>query len=80
MIHNRSKWSGQRPSMVSRPRLVVVHGFLLSLLMIANPVYAQVTTSITPTTGVGDLTTAVTQTGNVYNITGGTRPENKSLS
>jgi filamentous hemagglutinin family protein len=76
MIHNRSKWSGQRPSMVSRPRLVVVHGFLLSLLMIANPVYAQVTTSITPTTGVGDLTTAVTQTGNVYNITGGTRPEN----
>ena len=76
MIHNRSKWSDQRPSMVSRPRLVVVHGFLISLLLIANPVYAQVTTSITPTPGAGNLGTSVTQAGNVYNITGGTRPEN----
>jgi filamentous hemagglutinin family protein len=35
---------------------------------------AQVTTSITSTTGTGDLGTSVTQAGNLYNITGGTRP------
>ena len=72
MIHNRSKWSDQRLSMVSRPRLlVVVHGFVLSLLLIANPVHAQVTTSITPTNGAGNLGTQVLPSGNVYGITGG---------
>jgi filamentous hemagglutinin family protein len=62
--------------MVARPRLVVAHAFLLSLLLIASPVYAEVTTSITPTTGTGNLGTSVTQAENVYNITGGTRPGN----
>ena len=37
---------------------------------------AQVGTSITPTAGAGNLGTTVTQSGNVYNITGGTRPGN----
>jgi len=37
---------------------------------------AQVTTSITTTTGTGDLGTTVTQSGNLYDITGGTRPGN----
>ena len=39
---------------------------------------AQVGTSITPTAGAGNLGTTVTQSGNVYNITGGTRPGNGS--
>jgi len=43
-------------------------------LVSASFVAAQVTTSITPTTGTGDLGTTVTQAGNVYNITDGTRP------
>jgi large exoprotein involved in heme utilization and adhesion len=33
-----------------------------------------VVTNITPTTGTGNLGTTVTQVGNSYNITGGTRP------
>ena len=37
---------------------------------------AQVTPAITPTTGTGNLRTAVTQAGNTYHITGGTRPSN----
>ena len=37
---------------------------------------AQVGTSITPTAGAGNLGTTVTQAGNAYNITGGTRPGN----
>ncbi len=36
----------------------------------------EVLTSITPTIGTGDLGTSVSQAGNVYSITGGTRPEN----
>ena len=35
---------------------------------------AQVVTNITSTTGAGNLGTTVTQVGNSYNITGGTRP------
>jgi filamentous hemagglutinin family protein len=35
---------------------------------------AQVSTEIMPTGGAGSLGTTVTQTNNVYNITGGTRP------
>lgn len=34
----------------------------------------EVTTSITPTTGIGDLGTTITQSGNLYDITDGTRP------
>ncbi len=37
---------------------------------------AQTTSAITPTTGAGNLGTAVTQAGNTYHITGGTRPGN----
>jgi filamentous hemagglutinin family protein len=37
--------------------------------------HAQVTTSITATSGPGSLGTSVTPSGNVYNITGGTRPQ-----
>jgi len=37
---------------------------------------AQVTTSITSTTGTGNLGTTVTHAGNFYNITDGTRPGN----
>jgi filamentous hemagglutinin family protein len=37
---------------------------------------AQVTTSITSTTGAGNLSTTITHTGNLYDITGGTRPGN----
>lgn len=38
--------------------------------------FAQVTTTITPTSGVGDLGTAVTSDGRTIKITGGTRPDN----
>ncbi len=37
---------------------------------------AQVATDITPTAGVGDLGTTVTQAGASFDITGGTRPNN----
>src|SRR5678815_3782286 len=52
--------------------------FSVALLPIAIPALTQadVITSITPTAGAGDLGTNVTQTGNLYDITGGTRPGN----
>lgn len=53
---------------------------LLTILLILHaPIatYAQeVVTNITSTTGAGDLGTTVTQSGNLYDITGGTRPGN----
>ena len=49
----------------------------LALFLIA-PVFGDaqevVTTNITSTTGIGNLGTTVTHEGNLYNITGGTRP------
>ena len=39
---------------------------------------AQVTTAITPTTGVGNLGTTVTTVGTTVQITGGTRPGNET--
>ncbi len=67
------------------------HGHILSLaislfIVLHLPPYmqpgvghAQVVTSITPTTpGADGLGTTVTQTGNIYNITGGTRPGNET--
>src|SRR5438128_1981744 len=50
----------------------------LVLLLIAFPAasHAIVTTAITPTTGTGNLGTTVTPAGNLYSITGGTRPGN----
>jgi filamentous hemagglutinin family protein len=48
----------------------------LALFLIAPAVgdAQEVTTSITSTTGAGNLGTTVSQAGNLYNITGGTRP------
>jgi filamentous hemagglutinin family protein len=46
-------------------------GLLLGLPLPVG--HAQVTTSITPTTGAGDLGTVVTPAGSVHTITGGTR-------
>jgi filamentous hemagglutinin family protein len=48
----------------------------LALFLVAPAVgdAQEVTTSITSTTGAGNLGTTVTQAGNLYNITGGTRP------
>jgi filamentous hemagglutinin family protein len=54
---------------------ILFYGLLISLCM-AGTSWAQVSTAITPTTDGGNLGTTVTQTGDVYNITGGTRPEN----
>jgi large exoprotein involved in heme utilization and adhesion len=45
---------------------------LLSIAVI-KVTHAQIATSITSTTGTGNLGTTVTQAGTVYNITGGTR-------
>jgi len=42
----------------------------------ASSVPAQTTQAITPTSGTGNLGTTVTQAGNTYHITGGTRPSN----
>ena len=41
-----------------------------------HSILAQTTPAITPTTGAGNLGTTVTQAGNTYHITGGTRPSN----
>ncbi len=51
-------------------------GVLSFSSVFSSPVPAQVTSAITPTTGVGNLGTTVTQAGNTYQITGGTRPGN----
>ena len=63
----------------SHPRLkvwtVVSVGICIALLK-ASLGLAQVTPAITPTTGAGGLGTTVTQAGNTYDITGGTRPSN----
>src|ERR1044071_3790181 len=47
---------------------------LMSLFWQSDVALATPPTSITPTAGMGNLGTTVTQAGNVYNITGGTRP------
>ena len=49
---------------------------ILVLFLIAQPavILAQVVTNITSTPGAGDLGTIVTPDGNLYDITGGTRP------
>jgi hypothetical protein len=49
---------------------------LVLLLSVPSVGDAQVTTSITSTTGTGDLGTTITHIGNLYDITGGTRPGN----
>ena len=51
--------------------------FMLTLMIlfpgVFRLVHAQIATSITPTPGAGSLGTTVTQSGALYNITGGTR-------
>lgn len=47
--------------------------FILFFSVVPSSTRAAVTTSITPTTSAGNLDTTVTQNGNVYNITDGTR-------
>ncbi|HSQ91280.1 MAG TPA: filamentous hemagglutinin N-terminal domain-containing protein, partial [Nitrospiraceae bacterium] len=64
----------------SLPLPLVIHilGILLLWLphlLIADQAHAVVTTSITATPDTGNLSTTITQTGNLYDITGGTRPD-----
>lgn len=47
--------------------------FISFLSVIPGNTQAAVATSITPTTGAGNLNTTITQNGNVYTITDGTR-------
>ena len=54
---------------------VISGGIVVSLLK-TSLVLAQLTPAITPTTGPGGFGTTVTQAGNTYQITGGTRPSN----
>jgi len=50
-------------------------GLILAIALGVSPMeYVHGATSITPTTGTGNLGTTITQAGNLYNITGGTRP------
>lgn len=62
----------QTDQQTSHRRYSMFVATLLILLSPGNPI-AQVATSITPTTGAGNLGTTVTQAGNTYNITNGTR-------
>ncbi len=57
-------------------RTIPAWALLVWLVAIPSAGQAQVTTNITPTAGVGNLGTTVTQNGNVYGIGGGTRPGN----
>src|SRR5690348_15034020 len=52
---------------------MVSYLFCQDLLIGIEQAWSQVATSIAPTTGVGNLGTAVSQSGPSYNITGGTR-------
>ena len=56
--------------------LLFMTGPIAVLIGTIGLVHAQVTTSITPTSGTGSLGTTVIHDGNLYNITGGTRPGN----
>ncbi len=54
----------------------VVSVVIVTSVLKASLVLAQVTPAITSTTGAGSLGTTVTQAGHTYQITGGTRPGN----
>ena len=54
----------------------VISGAMVASVLKASLVLAQATTAITPTIGAGSLGTTVTQAGNTFQITGGTRPSN----
>ena len=49
--------------------------FISVFSIIPSTTQAAAATSITPTPGAGDLNTTITQNGNIYNITNGTRAE-----
>jgi filamentous hemagglutinin family protein len=55
-------------------KTVFVTVLLASSLLSNGPGHSAVSTSVTPTTGTGNLGTNVAQSGNLYNIAGGTRP------
>ena len=66
----------RRPDSVGKMFLrTFLPSLVLLLVALPAPSLAQVT-AITPTTGTGNLGTTVTSAGNLYNITGGTRPGN----
>src|SRR5437867_408001 len=66
----------RRPDSVGKTFLrTFLPSLVLLLVALPAPSLAQVT-AITPTTGTGNLGTTVTPSGNLYNITGGTRPGN----
>jgi len=54
--------------------VMILIGFLYLTCIHVSFCLAQVAPAITPTSGVGDLGTIVTSSGNVHTITGGTRP------
>lgn len=63
----------------------ISHGWALVTIFVSACVFAhcdspvilaEVTTAIAPTSGAGDLGTAVTTNGHTFQITGGTRPDN----
>lgn len=61
----------------ARNQMVLILFAVLSLAPFEGlTAIAQVTTSITPTTGIGDLGTTVTPDGNTIKITGGARSDN----
>src|SRR5437879_590894 len=66
----------ERPPRSRHPDLWALLPTLVLFLIAPSVGNAQVTTSITSTTGTGDLGTTITHTGNLYDITGGTRPGN----
>ncbi|RPJ20870.1 MAG: filamentous hemagglutinin N-terminal domain-containing protein, partial [Planctomycetaceae bacterium] len=66
----------RHPDFIRQAFLWALLPTLLLVLNAPDPTYAQVATNITSTTGAGNLGTTVTQAGNLYDITGGTRPGN----
>ncbi len=64
----------RHPDFIRQAFLWALLPTLLLVLNAPDPTYAQVATNITSTTGAGNLGTTVTQAGNLYNVTGGTRP------
>ncbi|MEC4889385.1 MAG: filamentous hemagglutinin N-terminal domain-containing protein [Nitrospira sp.] len=64
----------QLPRLSPNSSIGLILAILAFLSFTTNSLRAQVTTSITSTNGAGNLNTTITPNGNLYNITGGTRP------
>jgi filamentous hemagglutinin family protein len=71
---DKSTARSRHPDSMRRAFLWALLPTLVLFLIAPSVGDAQVTTSITSTAGTGNLGTTVTQSGNLYNITGGTRP------